>query len=682
MDLNIQMNDPEPKTSLRLAEMSPVSPSTSARLYQRYLVIFTFLVFSFFVSIGVMYQLLNDVKTNMDQIKTRGDQAIMITQMGSLLGMKFARIADYANMPTQQAIDEYMAMSQEFNQLELKVKPVLRSKELGAMLDTLCTNSDEIDRLFLGSVIRKVNTNQKDQVDLDLIKAARIRANTDVLLENLRTALLAEQQASLVQANSATDKTLWVMVACVLILLLAATGIMVVELRSGERRYGNLFFNLLNGLIQFEIVLDHEGNPSDFRIIEVNHSIEKMMGVSGHAFRNRLLTQVYPQSNQADFDWLGALLEVVATGRPARFEAYFQPLKRWFSVSAYQLGKRHLVTELSDITRRKQADEEVRALNTDLERKVEERTLDLTALNEELQAINDELHESNNRLAEENQERMKVEAILESTNRELQDALNRYLIAQTHLVQSEKMASLGQLVAGVAHEINTPLGMGMTATTHLNQLTSGLAEQYRNGSLKRGEMERYLREAETAMSIITPNLERAAHLIRSFKQVSIDQSAEMPRSFKVREYLDEIMLSLHPRIKKTRHTIQIHCDNELAIDCDPGSFAQIITNLVMNALIHAYGPSDEGHVGIDVRHSDGNLYLTFSDDGKGMDEATLARVFDPFFTTNRGSGGTGLGLFVLYNLVTGHFGGKVECESKPGQGTTFRICFPVERNTL
>lgn len=352
-----------------------------------------------------------------------------------------------------------------------------------------------------------------------------------------------------------------------------------------------------------------------------------------------------------------------------------------------------MVGSIGDISRRKKAEQALQEAHDELEIKVELRTQELMSMNEELHSMNEELHSMNEELQAINEElsqsnkdlenqiarRKRVEDSLAGTNRELIKTLEELKRTQAYLVQSEKMASLGNLVAGVAHEINTPVGVGVTAASHLEMITGNFTRLYAEGNLKRQDMEEYLADTGEAVKIILANLERAARLIKSFKQVSVDQSSEARRVFNVKQYIDGIILSLNPRLKKTKHTVTIRSDEDLEIDGFPGSFSQIVTNLVINSLMHAYGPEDEGNIVIDAAKAGEQLLLTYSDDGKGMDREVLAQIFEPFFTTKRGEGASGLGLHILYNIMTQQFGGTVECRSEPGKGSTFIMTFPIKK---
>ena len=183
--------------------------------------------------------------------------------------------------------------------------------------------------------------------------------------------------------------------------------------------------------------------------------------------------------------------------------------------------------------------------------------------------------------------------------------------------------------------------------------------------------------AREASKMILGNLSRAADLVRSFKQVAVDQSIEARRVFNVAQYIGEVLLSIRPEYKKVKHTITVNCPDTLEIDSYPGVLAQILTNLIMNSFIHGFDESIGGDITIDVALADNDLRIGYSDNGKGMDPDTLEKIFEPFFTTKRSHGGTGLGMHLVYNLVTQSLGGRIMCTSQEGQGAFFDIRFPV-----
>ncbi|NJN96302.1 MAG: GAF domain-containing sensor histidine kinase [Anaerolineales bacterium] len=266
----------------------------------------------------------------------------------------------------------------------------------------------------------------------------------------------------------------------------------------------------------------------------------------------------------------------------------------------------------------------------------------------------------------------------EAANLELSQTLQDLRAAQTQLVEAEKMAALGGLVAGVAHEINTPIGVGVTAASLLAEKTDDLRDTFRQGQMKRSDLEKYLDLAGQSSQMILSNLNRAADLIQSFKQVAVDQSSEERRAFPVKAYLEEILLSLRPKLKRTNLTVKINGDDDLSLDSYPGSFAQIVTNLVMNSLMHAYDPDQAGYLVFEVKRKGSRFIFKYSDDGKGIPKENLNKIFEPFFTTQRGRGGSGLGLHIIYNIVTQKLGGNIRCESEVGVGTKFTINVPLE----
>ncbi len=273
---------------------------------------------------------------------------------------------------------------------------------------------------------------------------------------------------------------------------------------------------------------------------------------------------------------------------------------------------------------------------------------------------------------------MKRTAKLNTANQDLTETLDRLQQTQAQLVESEKMASLGGLVAGVAHEINTPVGIAYTASTHLEKETARVVAIYQDGKMKRRDFEEYLSTCQEATRLLNSNLNRAAELIRSFKQVAIDQSVEGKRTFKLREYLDEILLSLRPVLKKAGHIVKIDCDDEIILHSYAGAFSQIVTNLVTNSVTHGFTEIAPGQISMEFSRVDDNWLFSYRDDGRGINAEHLARIFDPFFTTTRAKGGSGLGMHIVYNIITQKLKGTISCQSEPGRGTTFLITIPIQ----
>ncbi|MFP4534014.1 MAG: 7TM diverse intracellular signaling domain-containing protein [Desulfobacterales bacterium] len=296
-------------------------------------------------------------------------------------------------------------------------------------------------------------------------------------------------------------------------------------------------------------------------------------------------------------------------------------------------------------------------------------------LGDRMKALNAELFRHKHALEDLVRERTTE---LEAANQELKASMAHLKKTQDQLVQTEKMASLGGLVAGVAHEINTPIGVTVTAASFLAEKTQEVQKQIDDGRLSDQSLEKFLKSAGEISHTILNNLKRAAELIQGFKQVAVDQSAGSRRWFYIKAYLDEILLSLHPKFKRTSHTIAVTCDEDIEINSYPGVFSRIITNLVMNSLNHGFDGMENGRIDISVRRVDGRLYLGYQDNGRGMPKETLDQIFEPFFTTRRSQGGTGLGMHIVYNLVTQSLGGEIACQSEPGNGINIRIIIPLE----
>jgi len=258
-----------------------------------------------------------------------------------------------------------------------------------------------------------------------------------------------------------------------------------------------------------------------------------------------------------------------------------------------------------------------------------------------------------------------------------EQALQLLQTAQGELVAAEKMASLGQLVAGVAHEINTPIGVAITAASFLADRSNKLKRQLEADTLKPSELAAYVDEASRSATMVGTNLDRAAHLIRTFKQVSVDRSSDDRRRFNLGQYMRDLVESLDFTWKRRPIKLEIDCDEDIELDSYPGAFGQVITNLIQNALQHAF---DDGRAGtmrlVARRVGNGLIDLSFADDGVGIAPEALVQVFEPFYTTKRGQGGTGLGLNIVFNLVTARLGGRIEATGAPGRGMRFSMRIP------
>tara|TARA_R110000737_G_scaffold25195_4_gene43881 strand:- start:1716 stop:3329 length:1614 start_codon:yes stop_codon:yes gene_type:complete len=276
----------------------------------------------------------------------------------------------------------------------------------------------------------------------------------------------------------------------------------------------------------------------------------------------------------------------------------------------------------------------------------------------------------------ENKINKRTEALKES-NQDLLSTLEKLHQFQGQLVESEKMASLGDMVAGVAHEVNTPIGLGVTASTLLADRLEEIKHAFENKTLKSSQLKKFLNEGSENVAIIYRNLNRAADLISSFKKVAVDQSSEEVRTFNVKELLTEVLLTLRPQLSPLPYVIDIDCPNDLSIASKPGPINQILINLIMNSIIHGFEGKDKGRILITVMPLSSQLNILYTDDGIGVDKSIRNKVFEPFTTTKRGEGGSGLGMHLVYNLVTQALGGTIILNSESGQGVNIEINFPI-----
>jgi len=266
---------------------------------------------------------------------------------------------------------------------------------------------------------------------------------------------------------------------------------------------------------------------------------------------------------------------------------------------------------------------------------------------------------------------------LKESNQELLSTLEKLHQFQGQLVETEKMASLGDMVAGIAHEVNTPIGLGVTASTLMSDRLGEIKQAFEDKSLKSSQLKKFLNQGEENIGIIYRNLERAAKLISSFKKVAVDQSSVDTRVFNVKELLEEVLITLKAKLNKKHIKLTIDCPENLIVESKPGPINQILINLILNSIIHGFENKSDGVINISVIYLSEQLHLSYKDDGVGINESIKAKIFEPFTTTKRGSGGSGLGLHLVFNIVTQALNGHIDFESNVGQGTTFNITFPA-----
>ena len=306
-------------------------------------------------------------------------------------------------------------------------------------------------------------------------------------------------------------------------------------------------------------------------------------------------------------------------------------------------GKKCQILALLDMTEELGSKRELNALNSTLENRVLERSSELALANKELLAT-----------------------------------LQTLKHTQSELIATEKMASLGSLVAGVAHELNTPIGNSLLASTTLLDRMNEFEQDLTKGAISRSKLVRYLHEISLGCELITGSLHRAANLINSFKQVAVDQTHDQRRVFDLQQVLQDILSAFAPRLRLANCTATLHVHGNFSLDSYPGSVGQVISNLINNALIHAFEGYDSGTIKISVTKLDEAwVEIDFSDNGAGMSDHVLRHVFDPFFTTKMGKGGSGLGMNIVYNIVLGVMGGRIDIQTAIGKGTSVKILLPL-----
>lgn len=273
--------------------------------------------------------------------------------------------------------------------------------------------------------------------------------------------------------------------------------------------------------------------------------------------------------------------------------------------------------------------------------------------------------------------KQKAEEETRAAKERAETALAELREAQRSLVDAEKLAALGGLVAGVAHEVNNPIGISLTVASSLAGRCESFAAEVNEGQLRRSRLEEFIEGNRIAAQQLVANLQRAGDLIQSFKQVAVDRSHAERRQFDLREATEQIVASLRPVVKRSQVEISIEVPEGLVLESFPGTYGQVLTNLVLNAVTHAFREGSAGKVAIKAREAGpANVEIVVSDDGIGMAPDVRRQAFDPFFTTRRNKGGTGLGLHIVHNLVTQQLGGRIILQSESGKGTAFQITLP------
>lgn len=323
------------------------------------------------------------------------------------------------------------------------------------------------------------------------------------------------------------------------------------------------------------------------------------------------------------------------------------------------------------ITANSQLDEQ----NMMLEQEVSRKTSSLSTTMLKMETQQRELLDQQTKLQAENKRRSITEKTLLETNQQLKSSIIELNRAQERLLDAEKMAVLGSLSAEVTHEINTPIGVSITSTTYLSDLFDKFKADINENKISKRTLNDFTKNSEQGLHLIVNNLSRASELVSSFKQVAVDQISEKIRMVNLGGYIDEIIHSLHPKLKKTSHTIKVDCPDKAEVYCHAGALSQIFTNLIINSIIHGFKGINRGLITIKVKLNGEHVHITYQDNGHGVSEEQLAHLFDPFYTTASNRGGTGLGTHIVKTLVHDTLNGTVTASSALEKGLTFDIKF-------
>jgi len=325
------------------------------------------------------------------------------------------------------------------------------------------------------------------------------------------------------------------------------------------------------------------------------------------------------------------------------------------------------------------AKDQIDEQNLLLEQEVAKKTSSLSSTMLKMEVQQKELLQQKQSLQEENIRRSKTEQTLTTTNKDLIHSIKELNKAKERLLEAEKMASLGELSAEVTHEVATPVGISITSSSYLLEQIANLQKDLEQNKISKKSIDNFIENANKSTELLTNNLHRASELLTSFKHIAVDQTSDKIRMVNISNYIDEIIQSIHPKLKKTNHCIKVHCDENIEIYSHPGAIAQIIINLVINSMVHGFEHINRGEITINVEYHHHKLLINYQDNGHGLTEEAKEKLFDAFFTTKSNQGGTGLGTHIIKNLVVDTLNGTIKAESEIGEGLSYHIELPDMR---
>ena len=447
------------------------------------------------------------------------------------------------------------------------------------------------------------------------------------------------------------------------VFVLLISFVLVLFFQNRQRRIAEARYRILVEEAPEAIVLIDLGYA---QAVDANRSAEKLLGCSREELMRGNLSRFYmpiQPDGMATADSTKANVARAKAGESVYAERAIRTADGRELICEVRLvmlpdAQRELLrASIVDVTERRQAETAVIELNARLQ-----------ALLENFQQLNRELDQ---RVQD------RTEA-LQASKESLQQMLDKLRQTQDQLVQSEKLAALGSIVAAVAHELNTPIGNCLTVASTMHDKTVAFAAQITSGALRRSDLEGYMQASREAMVLLQRGMQSAAALVSNFKQVAVDQNSAQQRSFDLRDCVAGVVALLQSSLQKKPYRIELAIPHGLTMKSYPGAIEQIVSNLINNSVLHGFEGRNHGAMRIAANEQGDRICIVYSDDGNGMAPAVLSHIFEPFFTTRLGEGGSGLGMSICYNLVTGPLGGRIDVASTLGAGCTVTMVMPRE----